>query len=302
MISLKGVIERVSEDRIRQHIRALEGIRHPIANPLGLEAAARYITGIFRQLGYDLSRHTFFEDGVEYENIIPSRKGARLPDERVIVLAHYDSEEATPGADDNASAVAVMLELAMMLQPFTFARTIQFIAVTLEESKHHSQGHSTIARGSSALAAEARAREWNITGVIDLEMVAYAGDDVPQSAPSGMPFPLPSMGNFIGVVGNARSAQMVELFVNVIQQEKIPLPVVPLVVPGNGEILPDTRRSDHAPFWDRGYQAIMITDTSNFRNPYYHQPGDTLETLNIPFAANVGRATLALIAALAELP
>jgi hypothetical protein len=77
------------------------------------------------------------------------------------------------------------------------------------------------------------------------------------------------------------------------------LPYFPLVVPGNGEILPDTRRSDHAPFWDLGYKAIMVTDTANFRTPHYHQTSDTLDTLNLDFAVNVCRATAGLIMELA---
>ena len=77
-------------------------------------------------------------------------------------------------------------------------------------------------------------------------------------------------------------------------QYQIPLSYYPMVVPGNGEVLPDTRRSDHAAFWDQGYQAIMLTDTANFRNPNYHQPGDTLETLNLAFTTEVCRAGGAL--------
>jgi len=100
-------------------------------------------------------------------------------------------------------------------------------------------------------------------------------------------------------VGNEASRGLVEAFVQAVGRYRIPLPVVPLVVPGNGEILSDTRRSDHAPFWDMGYRAVMVTDTANFRSPHYHQPTDTLDTLNIPFAAEVCRAVVATVLDLA---
>ena len=85
------------------------------------------------------------------------------------------------------------------------------------------------------------------------------------------------------------------MFAQAVRQHAIPLPVVPFVVPGNGELFVDTRRSDHASFWDQGYQAVMLTDTANFRSPHYHQPSDTLATLNVPFAAEVCRAVVALV-------
>jgi len=100
-------------------------------------------------------------------------------------------------------------------------------------------------------------------------------------------------------VGNEASRGLVEALVQAIGRCRIPLPVLPLVVPGNGELFRDTRRSDHAPFWDRDYRAVMVTDTANFRSPHYHQPTDTLATLNIPFAAEVCRAVAATVLDLA---
>ena len=78
------------------------------------------------------------------------------------------------------------------------------------------------------------------------------------------------------------------------------LPVVPLIVPGNGELLPDTRRSDHTPFWEHGFPAVMLTDTANFRNPHYHRPTDTIETLNLDFMSAVADGVTAAIVCLSE--
>jgi len=227
------------------------------------------------------------------------RRGTRYPEKRVIVLAHYDTESATPGADDNASGVAAMLELARVFQPLVFEKSIQFVGVSLEELKWGVRPQDArvnrtdllIARGSQALAAYAQANAWDIQGVVNLEGIAFAGDSIAQETPRGMPVDLPQVGNFIAIVGNDHSKELVEGFVRSIERYHIPLPYLPLVVPGNGQVLPDTRRSDHAPFWDLGYKAIMVTDTANFRTPHYHQASDTLETLNLDFAAQVCRAS-----------
>jgi Zn-dependent M28 family amino/carboxypeptidase len=206
-----------------------------------------------------------------------------------MVVAHYDTVPASPGADDNASGVAVLLELATILEPVQYDRTVQFIAVNLEEHQSEGPMEETALFGSRALATHAREQGWEIEGVVVLETIAYAGETIVQKAPEALPIELPEFGDFIAIVGNEASAGLVGAFVQATERYQIPLPVVPLVVPGRGEILPDTRRSDHSAFWDQGYRAVMVTDTADFRNPHYHQPTDTLDTLNLPFAARVCR-------------
>ncbi len=293
------LLDEVSIDRIRRHIAALEGVRHPVAAPEALDRAADYIRGTLASLGCDMSEHRFTDNGREFRNIIATRRGARQPKQRIIVLAHYDTVSVTPGADDNASGVAVMLELAEIFSAVRFDRTVQFIGVGLEEHERDGDLASPSLRGSIALAKHARESGWLVEGVVVLESVAYAGDAVVQTAPAGVPVPVPERGDFIAVVGNERSRQLVDGFVRGIERYRIPLSCLPLAVPGNGEVLPDTRRSDHAPFWDNGFKAVMVTDTTNFRSPHYHQAGDTLETLNLPFAAAVCRAAGALLIELA---
>ena len=293
------LLDSVSVDRIRDHIQALEGVRHPLTAPEALERAADYIRLTLQSLGYEMTEQPFSEDGRRYRNIIATRRGARNPEQRVIVLAHYDTVAVSPGADDNASGVAVLLELATVLQPWRCERSLQFIGVNLEENARIDETFSGT-RGSQALARYAREHDWAIEGVMVLESVAYAGDSVIQTAPAGMPITVPEVGNFIAVVGNEDSRRLVSGFVQAIERYQLSLPCLPVAVPGAGEILPDSRRSDHAPFWDQGYQAIMITDTTNFRSPHYHRPGDTLETLNLSFAAEVCRATGGLILEIAR--
>jgi Zn-dependent M28 family amino/carboxypeptidase len=294
------LIAEVSVTRIRDHIQALEGVRHPLAAPEALERAADYIRLSLQSLGYEMSKQTFNDDGRQYGNIIATRRGTRNPDQRVIILAHYDTVATTPGADDNASGVAVLLELATVLQSCHYDRSVQFIGVNLEENAREDDPFSGT-RGSRALARYARDHDWAIKGVVVLESVAYAGDAVSQTVPAGLPITVPEVGNFIAVVGNEDSRRLVRGFVQAIERYQPSLPYLPIAVPGTGELLPDSRRSDHAPFWDEGFKAIMVTDTTNFRSPHYHRPTDTLATLNLEFAAKVCRATAGFILEMARL-
>lgn len=242
-----------------------------------------------------MSLHYFDEDAHQYRNIIGLHRGTTQPEKKVIVIAHYDTVANSPGADDNASGVAAMLELARVLKPCRFEKSVLFIGVNLEERKVAGDKGSPILRGSRALATTAKEQGWEIEGVVNFETIAYAGDEVIQHTPENIPVEMPKVGNFIAVVGNENSTEMVKSFVRVIEQYQLPLPYVPLIVPGNGEIIPDTRRSDHASFWDIGAPAIMLTNTADFRTPHYHQPSDTLDTLNLPFATEVSRAAAGLV-------
>jgi Zn-dependent M28 family amino/carboxypeptidase len=287
--SLVGVLEA--------HIRQLEGVRHPLAAPESLERAAEYIEDQFRAAGYAPFIHPVPFGGETYRNLLATRPG-RSP-ERVLVIAHYDTVEISPGADDNASGVAVLLALARAFRNATPERTIQFAAVTLEEPESLEHPGVNSLRGSRALARFARDQGWKIAGTVVLESVAYADESLPQNVPDGTPVATPERGDFIAVVGNEASAFLVDAFTAAAERHGIPLPCVPLTVPGRGETLPDTRRSDHAPFWDLDYPAIMLTDTADFRNPNYHTAGDTMATLNLEFTARVCRATGAMVAEIA---
>jgi len=296
MSSNKAILESISTPLIASHIRNLEGVRHPGVAPQALERAAIYIEEtLLHSYGYEITPHYFSEDGQHYRNLIATHTGVEQPEKKIIVLAHYDTVAVSPGANDNASGGAAVLEMARVLAGCKSRKSILFVAVNLEERKVDDDKTSPFIRGSTALAATARDEGWEIEGVLDFEEIAYAGEMIEQSKPADFPLELPKMGNFIGVIGNQNSAGMVKGFIGAIEQYRISLPYVPMVVPENGEMLPDSRRSDHAAFWDYGYPAIMITDTANFRTPHYHQPTDVFETLNIPFATEVCRAATGLV-------
>ena len=295
MDEIQGILQEISITQIETHIKSLEGIRHPIAAPEALKKAADSIWTTLNSYGYEMTVHHFSEGERTYRNIIGSHIGTQQPEKRVIVIAHYDTVSASPGANDNASGVAAMLELARVLRQFKFKKSIQFVGVNLEEQKVDGEKNTPTLRGSRALATDAREEGWEIEGVVNFEEIAFAGEMIPQSKPENIPVEMPEVGNFIAVIGNENSTEMVKGYIQAIEQYNIPLPYAPLIVPGNGEMLPDTRRSDHAPFWDNGYRAIMLTDTADFRTPHYHKPSDVIETLNLPFAAEVCRAAGGLV-------
>ncbi len=141
--------------------------------------------------------------------------------------------------------------------------------------------------GSTYFAKKLKAAEVKVEAMISLEMIGYT-DPRPgsQKYPIGLSWLYPERGDFIGVIGNWYSSSLLRRFTR--QMRQVPgLPVETLSVPGNGGLVPAVRLSDHSPFWDLGYPALMVTDTSFFRNPHYHGPRDTLDTLNLDFMAKV---------------
>ncbi len=279
------VAEAVSESGARRHLEHLVGPRDPFGSHARMEAAADYIADAFRQFGLRVGEDRFLFEGRWYRNLIASLPGSSS-DGQVLVVAHYDTVPDCPGADDNASGVAGLLEAAGALTRHRFQKTLVFVAFALEEYGYP---------GSLHYVQQARARRDRITGVLDLEMIGYTSPV--QTAPPGVP--VPAVGDFIGVVGNRRSEELASLFKEGAARFVHSLPVESLIVEGNGEWFPVVRRSDHAPFWDAGYPALMITDTSFLRNPHYHQPTDTLDTLDLPFLRDVAAATAVATALLA---
>jgi Zn-dependent M28 family amino/carboxypeptidase len=276
------------QDRLLAHLNFLTGERHPITSPAHLQRAEEYLADTFAQLGLQVSLHPFEAMGGTYRNVHASLSPTHQSKDRgvsqtpLILAAHYDTVESSPGADDNASAVAVLLETARRLRGVDRMREIHCIGFCLEEEGF---------LGSLAYAAELKAARRNIAGAIVLECVGYASNEEgSQTVPPGTPIAVPTIGNFLAVVGNTASAA---LTASVEQAMKPHVPVVSLVIPGNGELLPDSRRSDHAAFWQYGFPAVMLTDTANFRNPNYHRSTDTIETLNLRFLGQVANAVTA---------
>lgn len=239
-----------------------------------IETAKKYILTCLRNFGYDPVLQKYIYDGKEFSNIIVTISGVRNPDETVIVGAHYDTVFGTPGADDNASAVAILLEMCRMLKNFSSGRTLKLVFFVNEEHPLFRSEYM----GSYVFARETKAKNENITAMICLEMVGYYGD-----TKGGQTFPLPLMNliyssspNFIAVVGNISSRNIVaKVKQSFGDSSRIPVETLTTV-----RFVPGVDFSDHLSFWKMGYPAVMITDTAFYRNPNYHTERDTIDTLD----------------------
>ena len=255
--------------------------------PENLRRSALYIQSYYEKLGIEVALEPYKYRQMEVHNVV-----ARLPSggkhgKHYLLGAHYDCVAGTVGADDNASAVAVQLETARALKAIPGLNiAVTFVSFALEEPP----AYGTRYMGSRVYAAKARKQSVHLDGMICLEMVGYT---CRQPGCQHYPFPLkylgyPKEGTFIGIVGNVKSMALTRGLRNSIQRHP-ELPVVTLTVPFNGWIMPAVRLSDHASFWSKGYKAVMVTDSAFFRNPHYHLPSDTLQTLDIGYMADVVR-------------
>jgi len=282
------------EAAIRDHLRALEGVRDPETDLKATQAALGYLQEQMQSFGLEVAQQALdLPGGSLFPNLIARSRNA-LSSQSILVLgAHYDTVAGSPGADDNASSLAVLLEAARILTPLRGRLALEFVGFSMEESGF---------LGSKAYLSKALKTKKPVQSAIILECVGYT-DPRPgsQKTPPGLPLSLPDQGDFIGVLGSKGAGSMQEAFASAARKATPELPVVSLLVPDAGRAFPDTRRSDHVPFWDRGIPAIMLTDTADFRNPHYHRSSDRIETLDIPFIAQVTQALCACVIQLAEL-
>jgi Zn-dependent M28 family amino/carboxypeptidase len=267
----------ISIEKLKGHMENIHFDRNPYDGYPKLEQAAQYIKREFLKIGLDVKEDHFQWEGKSYKNIVAEKKGITSPNRVFILGAHYDTVPDSPGADDNASAIAVLLEVARNIQAVPLDNTLRLIAFSLEEYDYV---------GSTHYVERLRKGEEEILGMISLEMVGFTGSrqDYP---PYLNPKYYPNVGDFIAIIGNERSKELLE---KVCQSFKTHIPQLPLeflMVPGNGEGMEEVRLSDHSTFWDRGVSALMITDTAFLRNPNYHLPSDRMETLNFEFMQNV---------------
>lgn len=213
---------------------------------------------------------------------LPARSGSHRQ-ALVLIGAHYDTVPGTPGADDNATGLAVLLELARAFSTTPLRFPVRLIAFDLEEyglvgSRYHAQ--------------QLHNQKQPIRLMLSLEMLGYC-QQLPNSQryPPGLKYFYPNQGNFIGLIGNLKTLPDLLLLTHRIRRRGTPCEWLP--AGKQGRLVPETRRSDHAPFWDLGYPAILVTDTADLRNPHYHEPDDRLETLDLDFLTGVGLGLMA---------
>lgn len=239
-----------------------------------LSAAADFVTRSFEAAGYTVAFQPYEVKGRIYRNLIVERRGEEEPDRILVVGAHYDTVQGTPGADDNASGVAVLLELARLHAETRFRKTMRFVAFTLEEPPFFRSRQM----GSRVYARSLKARGEQVEGMLCLEMVGYYSQEK-----NSQSFPLfwlrwryPTTGNFITVVSNSASEPL-QTRVRDALKAHATLPVETFTGPW---WIPGVDFSDHRSFWKEGYPAVMLTDTAFYRNPHYHRDTDRPKTLD----------------------
>jgi hypothetical protein len=388
-MSILNVVGEVDGQRIYKHVMKLEGAKHPIASPQKLNQAADYILSELKQYGLATSEQKFKVPGFDgtfwnVEGLIKGGDGSEL-----LIGSHYDTVENSPGANDNASGVAVMLEAARLLSKREDIHNVCFVSFTLEEGnpafalksreatkrlglrdendrytsleahnlmrkfwqayrKYWATGNNpseaiakakaeletnmseamvryveemqavyegisatswpgkTGCMGSSFWVEEALKARRKVSGMLCLETIGYTSDqEGSQHLPRGMKPEMyqtskavsPNVGNFLAIMGDVNSGRLIQQFFAQSQHGQIDLPCASLQVPfrfeqiamGMGDLL----RSDHAPFWRQGIPALFLTDTADFRYPYYHTPADTIDKLDFDFITKTCKATIA---------
>lgn len=255
----------VSTDRLLAHIQKLNFQRYTAKER---SLTRRYITKELQKFGWKPQIEKF-PTGV---NIFAQKQGTDKDAGAILIAAHYDTVDLSPGADDNATGVAVVLEIARLFADHSTPKTLQLAFFDKEEAG---------LLGSQAFVKQT-ARLRNIRGVIVMDMVGYACYTIGcQKYPAGLPVTPPSdKGDFLAVVGDTEHLPLLNTFSNI--HQNLP-PVLKLPIPFKGLLTPDTLRSDHAPFWYQGVGAVLVTDTANLRSPNYHQPSDLPKNIEPSF-------------------
>ncbi len=285
---------RADETRLRTDVEALATRFQPrsAAHPKNLDRAAAYVADAFRAAGGEVAVQAYPALKSTYRNVL-ARFGPDTP-ERIVLGAHYDAASDDPGADDDASGVAGLIEIARMLAASPPPIRVELAAYTLEEAP----GFATEAMGSVVHARSLKEADVRVRLMMSLEMIGTFSD-----APGSQQVPVgldrsayPTTGNFIAIVGRRGHAGMVSEIAAAMRYASS-VPVETLVAPRD---LPGVDLADHRSFWDLDYPAVMVTDTAFFRNPRYHTPEDTPDTLDYRRMAEVVEGVHCVVQAVAR--
>ncbi len=278
------------EGRLKRHVVALAEDIGPrsLYTPDKLKATSDYIRQFWEEAGYQVNAQTYKVGNVLCENLAVEIPGKSTPDEIVLVGAHYDTVSLSPGANDNGSAVAALLEISRLFSETSTNRTLRFVAFANEEPPFF----KTSSMGSLVYAKECRKRKDNIVAMVCLETIGYYRDEPKtQNYPFPLSFFYPDRGNFVAIVGNLQSKPLVQSFSRQFLEESD----FPVECAAPFGFITGVDWSDHWSFWKMGYQAIMLTDTALFRYPYYHSMHDTADKLDYQ---NLARVTYGIYKAL----
>jgi hypothetical protein len=269
-------------DALRRDLARLAGVigQRNLQHPENYAAAALFIEKSLQDMGYHVERQEYRAGRHHCVNLSATVPGNEKADQIVVVGAHYDSLNGTPGANDNGTGVVATLALARMFAKQKPACTLRLVFFANEESPYF----QTSQMGSLVYAKACRARNENIVAMLSLETIGYYSDAKnSQQYPSSLRAAYPSTGNFIAFVGNTESKELVTGCVASFRKQA-KFPSEGGAVPGN---IDGVGWSDHWAFWQVGYPAIMVTDTAPFRYPHYHQASDTIDKVDYDSMARV---------------
>ncbi len=271
------------KQRLHNHLTQIVRERDPYLNSGGHFFVREYIRQSLAQWG-EVKTHEFVFNGKTHQNLILNLNSASnlAP---ILIGAHYDAVPGTPGADDNATGVAVLLELAAAFSATPLKYPVRLVAFDLEE-------YGLL--GSNAYAQQLKQDQQKLRLMLSLEMLGYCNDAQGSQVYPKIIKPFYSdRGNFIALVGNLSAIPDLFRLSQQMKQHSTPIEILP--DPSAGKLLPITGFSDHRPFWQQGYRAIMVTDTAMLRNPHYHKASDTIETLDLDFLTNTCQSLIAAL-------
>jgi len=289
------VNDATTAQRLEQHVRQLAGVigERNTHRPEALAAAQRYIEQTWQDQGHEVLELPYTVAGVSGVNLEITCPGSAHPKQLILVGAHYDSVLGSPGANDNGSGVAALLELSRLLRGRPLARSVRLVAFAHEEPPYF----FTDRQGSLVYARAARDRGDDIRLMIALETMGCFSD-----APGSQHYPpllrrfYPDRGNFIALVSNLRSRRRMRRLAKAFRR----VSDFPMEHLATFALVPGVAWSDHLSFWRQGYQALMVTDTAFYRYAHYHSASDTPDKLDYPRLAQVTEALAEAICLLAD--
>lgn len=290
-----SMTNEITVQQLRRHVLHLAGTigERNVFRPQALHAAQEYIEAMWRSQGYEIVTQEYSVKGVPSANLEVTRTGVRDPEQIILIGAHYDSVYGSPGANDNGSGVAALLELSRVFLSVEPRKSVRFVAFTNEEPPFYASDQ----QGSAVYARNARKRGDPIRFMVALETIgSYSDAPGSQKYPPLFRFFFPDRGNFIAFVSNFGSRQMMRELVRAFRTSTdFPVEHVAMFA-----AIPGVSWSDHRSFWHQDYDAFMITDTAFYRYPYYHSSEDTPEKLNYEAFATMTNGLLRALLLLAE--
>lgn len=289
----------VTQEDLEKYVKTLAGDigERNMSNYKSLRAAAFWIESTIgpSNMGYVVDRQNYEVDGQMVWNVVAELPGSTHANEIVIIGAHYDTVEGSPGANDNGTGVAALLSLANAFSGSNPARTLRFVAFVNEEPPH---SHTEF-MGSVVYAKYLEKQGVKVVAMVSLDTIgSFSNEPGSQKIPEGLPGEtFPSTGSFVALVGNPENESLVEKVEKAYESAGAKVPALAVALP---ETIEGWGGSDHWSFWRSGYPALMVTDTAPYRYPHYRQPSDTPEQIDFPRFTEVVKGLRAVVESLAN--